>query len=54
MFLIIGVIGFMMEKIYQLSGILIILILAFIPLGFAVDEIDSLSDMTYAEFSIDE
>lgn len=43
-----------MDKIYQISGVLIILILALIPLGFAVNEIDSLSDMNYAEFSIDE
>lgn len=44
----------MMEKLINLTGICIILVLTLIPLAIAVDEANAASDMQYAEFNIDE
>lgn len=44
----------MMEKLINIIGICIVLILTLIPLGIAVDEANASSDMHYAEFNVDQ
>lgn len=44
----------MIQKLMQLIGISVILIVLFIPLCVAVDEVNKSTDMNYAEYTIDE
>ncbi|MEW5819575.1 MAG: hypothetical protein AB1782_05240 [Cyanobacteriota bacterium] len=44
----------MLDKLVQLTGLTIVILLIFIPLFIAIDEINTQTDMHYAEYTVDE